>query len=65
MVMSFKWEIQDFPESFAALTDGSIGPLTSRIYKEHGLTWRAILTKDLDVFLQLVSTSFPATVEIR
>lgn len=65
MVMSFTWQIVNFHAHFAALMEESSDPLTSGQYRQHGYTWRAILTKDLNLFLQLSSATFPATVEIR
>ena len=65
MVMSFTWQIVNFDVHFAALMEESSDPLTSGQYRQNGYTWRAILTKDLNLFLQLSSATFPATVEIR
>lgn len=65
MVMSFSWHIENFHAHFAALMEERSDPLTSGQFRENGYTWRAILTKDLNLFLQLESATFPATVEIR
>lgn len=65
MVLSFTWQIVNFHAHFAALMEESSDPLTSGQYRQHGYTWRAILTKELNLFLQLSSATFPATVEIR
>ena len=63
MVVSFSWRIHDLPASLAAVTEER--PLTSGEIKSHGYTWRAVFTKNLDLFLQLVSAAFPVSVEIR
>ena len=65
MVMSFSWQIENFHAHYAALMEERGDPLTSEQFQKNGYTWRAILTKDLNLYLQLVSASFPATVEIR
>ena len=65
MVMSFTWQIMNFQAHFPALMEESTDPLTSEHFRQNGYTWRAILTKDLNLFLQLSSATFPATVEIR
>ena len=65
VVMSFSWQIENFHAHFAALMEERGDPLTSEQFQKNGYTWRAILTKDLNLYLQLVSASFPATVEIR
>ncbi|XP_020621982.1 uncharacterized protein LOC110059598 [Orbicella faveolata] len=41
-----------------------LDPLTTRQLRQNGYTWRAILTKDLNLFLQLASATFPVTVEL-
>lgn len=63
MVVSFSWRIHDLPASLATVTEER--PLTSGEIKSHGYTWRAVFTKNLDLFLQLVSAAFPVSVEIR
>ena len=63
MVVSFSWRINDLPASLATVTEEQ--PLTSGEIKSHGYTWRAVFTKNLDLFLQLVSAAFPVSVEIR
>ena len=63
MVVAFSWIIHDLPASLATLTEER--PLTSGDMKSHGYTWRAVFTTNLDLFLQLVSASFPLSVEIR
>ena len=65
MVMSFSWKIENFHGHLSALMEERADPLTSGQFRQNGYTWRAILTKELDLFLQLVSATFPATVEIR
>ena len=64
--MSFSWQIENFHGRFSALmAEERADPLTSGEFRQNGYTWRAILTKNLDLFLQLASATFPATVEIR
>jgi len=63
MVVAFSWRIHDLPASLATVTEER--PLTSGEIKSHGYTWRAVFTKNLDLFLQLVSAAFPVSVEIR
>lgn len=63
MVVSFSWRIYDLPASLATVTEER--PLTSGEIKSHGYTWRAVFTKNLDLFLQLVSASSPVSVETR
>jgi len=65
MVMSFSWRIENFHAHFTALMEEKSDPLTSGHFRHSGYTWRAILTKDLNLFIQLSSATFPATVEIR
>jgi len=40
-------------------------PLTSNVFRNGRDSWRALLTQDMDLFLQLVSAANPVTVEIR
>lgn len=63
MVVAFSWRIHDLPAFLATVTEER--PLTSGEIKSHGYTWRAVFTKNLDLFLQLVSAAFPVSVEIR
>ena len=63
MVVAFSWRIPDFQAAFSTLKEER--PLTSGEIKSHGFTWRAVLTTNLDLFLQLVSAAFPVSVEIR
>ena len=65
MVMLFTRQIINFHVHFAALMEESSDSLTSEHFRQNGYTGRAILTKDLNLFLQLSSATFPATVEIR
>ena len=59
MVVAFSWRIHDLPASLATLTEER--PLTTT----HSLTWRAVVTTNMDLFLKLVSAAFPVSVEIR
>ena len=63
MVVAFSWGIHDLPAFLATVTEER--PLTSGEIKSHGYTWRAVFTKNLDLFLQLVFAAFPVSVEIR
>ena len=63
MVVAFSCIIHNLPASLATLTEER--PLTSGDMKSHGNTWSAVFTTNLDLFLQLVSASFPLSVEIR
>lgn len=63
-VISFKWEIEDFPTNMGFLNT-SKEPLTSNVVRNGRGSWRALLTQDMDLFLQLVSAANPVTVEIR
>ena len=63
MVVAFSWRIHDLPAFLATVTEER--PLTSGEIKSHGYTWRAVFTKNLDLFLQLVSAASPVSVEIR
>ena len=62
-VVSFSSRIHDLSTSPATVTEER--PLTSGEIKSHGYTWRAVFTKNLDLFLQLVSAASPVSVEIR
>jgi len=64
IVMSFSQQIENFHAHFTALMEETLDPLTTRQLKQNGYTWRAILTKDLNLFLQLASATFPVTVEL-
>ena len=61
--MSFLWTIHDFMQHLAGV--GKTVPLTSHMFSSDGNRWRAVLTYDKELFLQLVSASHPVTVEIR
>ena len=63
-VVSFTWDIQDFPASLAQQRDGN-QPLTSDVFPCEGQRWRAVLTGDHRLYLQLTSSSHPVTAEIR
>jgi len=63
-VISFKWEIEEFPTNMALLNTRQ-EPLTSNVFRNGRDSWRALLTQDMDLFLQLVSAANPVTVEIR
>jgi len=63
-VVSFTWDIKDFPASLAKQRDGK-QPLTSDVFPCEGQRWRAVLTGDQKLYLQLISSSHPVTVEIR
>ena len=60
-VISFKWEIEDFPTNM----NMSQEPLTNNVVRNGRESWRALLAQDMDLFLQLVSAANPVTVEIR
>ena len=62
-VVSFSSRIHDLPTSPATVTEER--PLTSGEIKSHGYTWRAVFTKNLDLFLQMVSAAFPVSAEIK
>ena len=59
-VISFKWEIKEFPTNMGLLNMRQ-EPLTSNVCRNG----RALLTQELDLFLQLVSAANPVTVKIR
>ena len=63
-VVSFRWTVDDFPSCLTALTEEG-DPLTSGHFAVNDHRWRAILTEELDLFLQLVCAAFPVSVEIR
>ena len=65
-VHSFRWTVEDFPTRMRDLVDKNEGPLTSGEWTTpNGHKWRAILTQDLKLFIQLVAAPFPTRVELR
>ena len=58
-VHSFRWTVEDFPTRMRDLVDKNEGPLTSGEWTTpNGHKWRAILTQDLKLFIQLVAAPF-------
>ena len=65
-VHSFRWIVENFPGQLRDLVDTKEGPLTSGEWTTpNGHKWRAILTEDKKLFIQLVAATFPARVEVR
>ena len=63
-VIKFTWDIRDFPQSLARQRNEN-KPLTSDVFLIEGQRWRAVLTEDLRLCLQLILSSNPVTAEIR
>jgi len=52
MVMWLLWQFQNFHGHFSALMEEREDPGTGSQFRQNGYKWRAILTKDLYLFLQ-------------
>ena len=64
-VVSFTWDIKDFPASLALQLESQQEPLTSDTFSCERQRWRSVLTCDKNLYLQLMSSSHPVTVLIR
>jgi len=63
-VVSFTWDIANFPACQAQQRNGK-QPLTSDVFRCEGQRWRAVLTEDSRLYIQLISSAHPVTAEIK
>lgn len=63
-VASFTWTLDNVPNVLAEQSDSN-EPITSQLFTFHGDRWRGVITPQLDMFVQLVSSVNTVTAEIR